>query len=107
MNVSPTYVRIGMVCAIFCGMLIAAMEIGLISSGEHSIALLYWILMPTIWLVQKMPAGVLANTSLYLIAGFNVNLIFWSIYGVSKAIRRIKERSPRQQPAQPPRPTGG
>lgn len=94
MKISPTYVRVAMVCAVLYGMLIATIQLGLISSEEHSTVLLYWVLMPTIWLAQQMPAGVLAKMPLYFIAGINILLILALIYGAARAVRRIKEKAP-------------
>jgi hypothetical protein len=92
MKLSLTYVRVAMICAVLYGMLIATIQFGLISSGEHSRVLIYWILMPTIWLVQKMPSGVLEKTPLYFIAGINVLLVFSVIYGAAVAIGRIRKK---------------
>jgi hypothetical protein len=92
MSVSPTSVRFAVVCAVLYGMLIAAIQLGLISRGEHSMVLLYWILMPAIWLLQKLPAGFLENAPVYLIAGLNVLLIFSALYGAAYVIGRIKKK---------------
>jgi hypothetical protein len=91
MNIPSAYVRIAMVCAVIYGMLIAGIQLGLFAREEDSVVLLYWALMPTIWIAQKIVAGVLEKPPIYLIAGINTLLFFSIVYGVTKAIERMKE----------------
>ncbi len=87
-----------MICGLLYGILIAAIQLGLVASGEHSMILLYWILMPTIWLAQKMPTVISEEMPLSFIAGINVLLFFSIIYGGAKGIGRLRKKAPNQSP---------
>jgi len=101
MSVSRTSVRVLMICGALYGMLIAAIQLRLILSGEHSMILLYWLLMPTLWIMEKLPSGVLERPPLFAIAGINALFFFSVILGAIKAVGWIKGKAPNQ----PPEPT--